>query len=164
MNRSTRNIRESLPLSTRRRAGAAPAACASCSRPTAEPRGGLCSACYQRTRRGHHVAESACRVCGAADRRTLRRHKLAEGIVTLCANDAAVAGRRTLTLEQLRAEVLPQGDRRGPSRRRQDRRGSEGVRERRTRLDVSRMLDDDRRGPGLRRASDPRDAAEPAAP
>ncbi|MCC6665668.1 MAG: hypothetical protein IT375_18075 [Polyangiaceae bacterium] len=64
-----------------------------------------------------------CAVCGIADLRVLRRHKLRDGFVVLCANHAAIAGRRTLTLTELRGECAPPGDRRaGAERRQSDRR------------------------------------------
>lgn len=46
-----------------------------------------------------------CAVCGCADRRVLKRVELADGVFDLCANDATIAGRLGLSLEQLRAEV-----------------------------------------------------------
>jgi len=49
----------------------------------------------------------------------LRRHKLRDGFVVLCANHAAIAGRRTLSLTELRGECVPPGDRRGGIERRQ---------------------------------------------
>jgi hypothetical protein len=62
-------------------------------------------------------------VCGIADARVLRRHKLKDGLVVLCANHAAIAGRREVTLTELRGECCPPGDRRaGAERRREDRR------------------------------------------
>ena len=86
-------------------------ACASCGRPTDRPRRGCCPACYRRAQRGHAVAKP-CAVCGIADLRVLRRHKLRDGFVVLCANHAAIAGRRSLTLTDLCAECAPPGDRR----------------------------------------------------
>ena len=86
-------------------------ACVSCGRPTDRPRRGRCPACYRRAQRGHAVAKP-CAVCGIADLRVLRRHKLRDGFVVLCANHAAIAGRRTLTLTELRGECAPPGDRR----------------------------------------------------
>lgn len=79
-------------------------------------------------------------MCAVADRRVLRRHRLAEGLVTLCANHAAVAGRRPLTVEQLRAECYPLGDRRGSSERRSADRRVPG--ERRLRVDLAHLLGD----------------------
>jgi hypothetical protein len=65
-------------------------------------------------------------VCGIADLRVLRRHKLRDGFVVLCANHAAIAGRRSLTLTDLCAECAPPGDRRaGAERRTSDRRHTE---------------------------------------
>jgi hypothetical protein len=72
------------------------------------------------------------------DLRMLRRHRLIDDAgaaidVVLCANDAAVAGRRLLTLDELVAELrgpaaLPQVERRAGVDRR---RAPEGVQERR---------------------------------
>jgi hypothetical protein len=65
-------------------------------------------------------------VCGIADVRVLRRHRLKDGIVVLCANHAAIAGRRSITLTDLRTECAPAGDRRtGTERRRTDRRSTD---------------------------------------
>lgn len=128
-----------------------PTACLHCGRPTSEPRKGACSACYQRARRGHDH-DGACSVCGLADARVLRRHQLADGWTTLCANDAALAGRRPLSLHQLRAERYPDGDRRGADRRAGDRRDASV---RRARVVVERLVgDDDRRERVGRRAVD----------
>jgi hypothetical protein len=44
-------------------------------------------------------------VCAIADPRVLRLVELADGEVTLCANDATIAGRLGFTLEQLREEA-----------------------------------------------------------
>jgi hypothetical protein len=64
-----------------------------------------------------------CSVCGINDVRVLRRHKLRDGFVVLCANHAAIAGRRSMTLTELRGECSPPGDRRsGTERRNADRR------------------------------------------
>lgn len=124
--------------------------CTACARPTAEPRRGMCFACYQRARRGH-VASSACAVCATADRRVLRRHQLVDGWTVLCANHAAVAGRRSISLLELRAEVSPEGDRRAADRRREDRRSP--AQPRRARVDVDRLLlESERREVGRRGA------------
>ena len=122
----------------------APKTCAACGRPTTTPRFGLCFGCYQRARRGHTI-EGSCAVCGLADKRMVRRHKLADGWTVLCANHAAVAGRRPLKLEQLQAELAPSpGDRRqGTERRTADRRGHS---ERRVAVAVDEwLLEQDRR-------------------
>lgn len=125
--------------------------CLHCGRPTPEPRKGACSACYQRARRGHDH-DGACAACGLADARVLRRHQLADGWSTLCANDAAIAGRRPITLAQLRTERFPDGDRRRGDRRGGDRRD---LQVRRVRVDLERLVaDDDARASGGRRASD----------
>lgn len=124
-----------------------PVKCSACPRTTTEPRKGLCFACYQRDRRGHDRAK-ACAVCAVGDPRVLRRHKLALGFETLCANHSAIAGRRRITLGELRAECFPSGDRRRTDRRHADRRGGP---ERRTRVDVERLLEGDSRKGGRRR-------------
>ena len=123
-------------------------------RPAPEPRKGLCFGCYMRSRRGHETGP-ACECCGVTDRRVLRRHALDE-LRTLCANCSAVAGRRALSLDELRCEVFPPGDRRGPGRRTGDRRAPV---DRRQRVEVEHLLSDaDRRGSG-RRTGDRLDAA-----
>ena len=128
--------------------------CSSCGRPAPEPRKGLCFGCYMRSRRGHETG-LACECCGVTDRRVLRRHALDE-LRTLCANCSAVAGRRALSLDELRCEVFPPGDRRGPGRRTGDRRAPV---DRRQRVEVEHLLSDaDRRGSG-RRTGDRLDAA-----
>jgi hypothetical protein len=72
----------------------------------------------------------------------LRRHALAGVRVTLCANHAAVAGRRTLTLDELCAECFRPGDRRAEDRRAGDRRATTP---RRDRVVVEVLVDGDRR-------------------
>lgn len=132
-----------------------PTPCRTCSRPTLEPRRGECFACYQRGRRGH-VPEGVCVVCGATDRRMLRRTLLLQPLgdarhETLCANHAAVVGRRTLSLEELRAELSAPGDRRQEDRRAGERRAPAP---RRARADVRHLVaePDARTGDGRREA------------
>ncbi len=122
--------------------------CQICGKPTDKPRRGLCFACYQRQRRGHQLA-GPCAICGLEDKRLLRRHQLADGLVVLCANHAALAGRRQLSLDELAAECHPPGDRRSADRRRGDRRNHI---ERRQHWDAGWTLQD-RRQHG-RRAAD----------
>ena len=82
-----------------------PVACVRCTKPTDEPRRGLCIACYLRQRRGSEFTiDACCQVCSTADKRVLRWHRLAGGFAVLCANHAAIAGRRALELDALRAE------------------------------------------------------------
>jgi hypothetical protein len=115
-------IRFACNMPRRRRANPSdPIACESCTKPTTKPRKGLCFACYLRTHRGHEV-NGPCAVCGIADRRVLRRHQLADGATVLCANHAAIAGRRAITLVELQREVFPPHDRRQCGRRHDDRR------------------------------------------
>jgi hypothetical protein len=79
----------------------------------------VCRACRVRKCRGAELG-SACALCGLADRRMLRRVRLAEGPATLCGNHAALLGRRTISIEMLRAEAVtpaPGDRRRGVDRR-----------------------------------------------
>ncbi len=64
-------------------------------------------------------------MCGETDRRLLRRVRLSAERAVLCANHAAIAGQRRPTLEGLRLECYPSGDRRQLERRSGDRRGQE---------------------------------------
>ena len=88
-----------------------------CTRPCAPGRD-KCSGCSVRSSRGHLVT-GPCAACGQDDQRVLRRHTLAGGPVVLCANDSAIAGRRLLTLDELRSELRPleAGRRTGRDRR-----------------------------------------------
>jgi hypothetical protein len=94
---------------------------------TREPRRGRCVRCYQRAYHGRELAR-ACACCTAnPDPRALVRKRLASGMATLCGNCSAIAGRRPVSLEQLRAELRAAGgrrraDRRGADRRRLERR------------------------------------------
>lgn len=82
-------------------------ACVTCAtKAPGQRRRGMCFPCYMRAIRGHTRAR-ACAACGNADMRVLRRHRLVTGMVTLCSNDSAIAGRRLITIEQLRAEIGP---------------------------------------------------------
>lgn len=92
--------------------------CLACGRQTERARRARCPACYRRLARGHALA-GPCAVCGIGDLRVLRRHALRSGVVVLCANHAAMAGRRSLTLTELRGECCPLGDRRSGEERRQ---------------------------------------------
>jgi hypothetical protein len=121
--------------------------CSACPRKAAKLKKGLCPACYLRSHRGGATGK-ACAVCAVGDPRVLRRHKLALGFETLCANHSAIAGRRRITLGELRAECFPLGDRRRTDRRHADRRGGP---ERRTRTDVEKLLDGNARKGGRRR-------------
>lgn len=90
---------------------------------------GRAIACRLRKLRGTELREP-CRVCGVADRRVLRRQAFRDGPLVLCANHAAIAGRRRLSCAEFLEEMEASGDRRG-------------LRERR--LGVERRTDDDRR-------------------
>jgi hypothetical protein len=82
-----------------------PRACRSCTRAIApEERRHVCVACVQRKRRGAETG-LACEACGHADRRVLRLLKVTERQITACGNGAALAGRRSLSLAELQAEV-----------------------------------------------------------
>jgi hypothetical protein len=81
---------------------------------------------------------------------------LVEGRTTLCANCAAIAGRRAIGLDELRLELHPPGDRRQADRRAADRRIPV---DRRQRVEVEHLLSDaDRRASG-RRTGERLDAA-----
>lgn len=64
-----------------------------------------CPVCAIRKCRGL-VPGPACEVCTHTDARVLRLLRLADGTYTTCGNCSAIAGRRALSLEQLRAEAL----------------------------------------------------------
>jgi hypothetical protein len=122
----------------RRRPNAPAVRCKKCPTRTSNPRRGCCPRCYQNDYHGR-AREPACECCSNGDPRVLVRRTLAGELHTLCGNCSTIAGRRPLTLEQLRAEVLPLDNRRGGDRRRADRR----VLERRERLE---LVDDEQRG------------------
>lgn len=124
--------------------------CRRCPTLTTRLRKGMCYRCYLRSWRGHQT-EGPCRVCGLEDVRMLRRQTLGDGMAVLCANHAAVAGRRPITLAELAAECFAPADRRAADRRTGDRRDS---RERRREIEVEWLLEGDRRQSG-RRAADP---------
>jgi hypothetical protein len=130
--------RETFPVQ-RRRPNAPAVRCKRCPTMTANPRKGCCPRCYQRDYHGRELELACATGCGQGDPRTLVRKTLAGEMHTLCGNCSTIAGRRPLSLEDLRAEVLAPGDRRGGDRRRRDRRGSD----RRGRLE---LVDDERRG------------------
>ncbi len=119
--------RDTFPVQRRRRDGAELVACSApgCGRLTRDPKLGKCGRCYLRAYRGQHV-EPACEACGHGDARALVRRRMQGQPRTLCGNCNAIAGhRRQLTLDELRAEVAPPGDRRRRDRRRGSRRGIE---------------------------------------
>lgn len=122
------------------------ARCSSCGKPAPKPKKGLCAGCYLRAWRGDTLG-SECQICHLRDQRVLRRVKLAASTSTLCANHAAIAGRRAITLTALRAECFPAGDRRQADRRTGDRRAPL---ERRRRVDVNKLLEEERRGKARR--------------
>ena len=80
--------------------------CSACGRPIPpEQKRRQCVGCTVRKCRGSTVAGASCGVCGARDPRVLRRVRLADGPAVLCANEAAILGRRAITLAELRAET-----------------------------------------------------------
>ena len=60
------------------------------------------------------------------------RRKFGEDMRTVCGDCFVLRGRRDLSIEELRAEVYPPGDRRSEGRRRTDRRAPSERRERPT--------------------------------
>lgn len=50
--------------------------------------------------------ETKCAVCPQRDRRVLVRRRIAGEWFTCCANCAQILGRRTLSIEALRAEIV----------------------------------------------------------
>jgi len=103
--------------------------CTGCRRPTDNIRKGLCVKCYLAQWRGASTGE-ACECCSKSDKRVLMRRKFGEDMRTVCGDCFVLRGRRDLSIEQLRAEVYPPGDRRSDGRRRQDRRAPLERRER----------------------------------
>jgi hypothetical protein len=83
-----------------------PGCCRRCNRPKVALTDGECERCAEapHIRSTHAVEGHACAVCGVADRRMLRARRLSEGWRLLCANHAAVLGRRWLRVEDLVAE------------------------------------------------------------
>jgi hypothetical protein len=68
--------------------------------------GKVCSGCRVRKCRGASVDGLACRICGIALPRVLRLQRFGDELVPLCANHAALAGRRPLTWQAFEAEAL----------------------------------------------------------
>jgi len=94
------------------------AACSVCGVPvSANGRAGLCQRCYLAKYRGWEKG-TECDCCGQADPRALVRKRLdRENWSTLCGNCATRAGRRKMTVDELHAELFPDGDRRQGDRR-----------------------------------------------
>lgn len=84
--------------------------CDKCSRPVTATRKGLCTGCYMRDWRGHHVT-GPCAACGEAELRKLILARFPEfqGRLPICGNCSTVRGRRTITLAQLRCEMARPG-------------------------------------------------------
>jgi hypothetical protein len=82
-----------------------------------------CTRCRVRRSRGAAFAPGArCAVCATSDVRVLSLRTLREGPRVLCANCAAVLGRRAMSIAALRTEMRPPGDPRQAERRTGDRR------------------------------------------
>lgn len=83
----------------------------------------MCNGCYLAE---YHDREkkSECQCCSQGDLRVLVRRKDIddETWLTLCANCAQIRGKRKLTLDQLKTELMPLGDRRTGDRRKVRRR------------------------------------------
>ena len=91
--------------------------CQSCQRSVESLRKGMCDTCYYQDYNAKNK-ESYCECCGWSDLRALVRRRLdRENWSTLCGNCATIAGRRVMTLDKLRSEVIPDGDRRQRDRR-----------------------------------------------
>ncbi len=94
-----------------------PTHCKECNIKSESIRLGLCSKCYQRQYNARYVG-TVCECCGHTDTRALGRRRLnCEDWTTLCGNCLLISGKRKMTLEQLKGEVYPEGDRRQPNRR-----------------------------------------------
>ena len=79
--------------------------CDGCGRPSGNR--AQCSRCSVRRCRGTSFeAAACCAACGLQDARVLRWLALSDGRVAACGNCATLAGRRSLTLAELAAEVL----------------------------------------------------------
>lgn len=77
--------------------------------------GTVCTGCRVRKHRGSVVAGEQCQApgCGIAHPRVLRRVRFGDATLVLCANHAALAGRRGLDASEFLGELaLPVGDRR----------------------------------------------------
>lgn len=92
--------------------------CLNCGKPIPqkEQRRGLCNRCYLAEYHGQELG-LCCEVCGFGDRRMLVRRKIDGEYHTLCGNCATLWGRRKMSVEDLRAELFPDDDRRSGDRR-----------------------------------------------
>lgn len=82
-----------------------PRPCGACGVPI--PNGSRCVKCRVQKCRGLDVEGLACRVCSIALTRVLRLVSFADDeLVPLCANHAALAGKRRLTWQQFEREAL----------------------------------------------------------
>ncbi len=91
--------------------------CIICGKPTTTSRKGRCQRCYMQYYKGCET-DSSCEACDMGDMRFLTRRRL-DGVnwTTLCGNCAILAGKRKITLEDLKTELYPDGDRRASERR-----------------------------------------------
>lgn len=77
----------------------------------------MCQRCYMASYNNRQTGLE-CECCGQPDLRLLTRRRLdGENWTTLCGNCFILSGKRVLTLEALRLELHPAGDRRGNERR-----------------------------------------------
>lgn len=65
----------------------------------------LCRWCHDTAHLAEAFAGEACALCGTRHPRALRQHQFADRAVVLCANHAALAGRRDLTWRRFRDEA-----------------------------------------------------------
>src|SRR5262245_35987460 len=81
-----------------------PRPCGGCGVPT---KGGRCIKCRVQKSRGLEVDGLACRIgsCGIALARVLKLVRFGDDLVPLCANHAALAGKRGLSWQQFEAEA-----------------------------------------------------------
>jgi len=91
--------------------------CIDCGRTAPVLRRDMCQRCYMAQYNGRQPGLE-CECCGQSDPRLLTRRRLdGETWFTLCGNCFVLSGKRLLTLEALRLELHPAGDRRGQERR-----------------------------------------------
>lgn len=90
--------------------GAPAPCCERCEKPSKVIRRGLCDRCYMAQNRGSETAAS-CESCGHADLRALVRKRFpvdgcgSAAWHTVCGNCSVIAGRRGITMEELRSET-----------------------------------------------------------
>ncbi len=126
-----------------------PILCSACGAHTYRPHRGMCPKChlseYDKRTRG-----PVCECCGLGDLRVLVHRQLIDQTKTLCANCAQIAGGRKMGIAELKAEIIPLGDRRlGDRRLGLDRRW--GARRKQSRRLLHREDELNRRKEGRRR-------------